>query len=71
MSTPFIAGFASFVGSYFRTADPQKVKEAINKFATQGVVTNAKTTANNLPYDDLAAIGKEFRERLKFLGGKN
>ena len=50
MATPFIAGFASYVGTYLRTTSPKSIWTAINRAATLNVVTNAKTKNDNLPY---------------------
>ncbi|MCP3686479.1 MAG: S8 family serine peptidase [bacterium] len=62
MSTPFVAGFASYVATYLKTTDPAKIKAAIDAASTHQVVTNAKTAHNNLPYDHLA-------DTLKYLIG--
>ena len=67
MATPFIAGFASYVGTYLRTTDPDAIKAAINGHVSEHVVTNAKSQFNNLPFDNLAEAQKHIREAIKFL----
>jgi len=51
MATPFVAGFASWVGTFIGSTDPTAIKTAINSHVSFGVVTNAKSANNNLPYD--------------------
>jgi len=72
MATPLIAGFASYVGTFLGTTDPDTVKAAIDKFASLHVVTNAKTDENNLPYDVLTKeqVAK-VNDMYKFLTGSN
>jgi len=69
MATPFVAGFASYVGTYLRTTNPDEIKNAINGHASLHVVTNAKSQFDNLPYDNLAEAKKHIAETLKFLSG--
>ena len=69
MATPFIAGFASYVGTYLRTTDPQEIKNAINGHASEHVVTNAKSQNDNLPYDNLKEARQHIADSLKFLTG--
>ncbi len=71
MSTPFIAGFASYVGTYLRTTEPDAIKNAINGHVTKHIVTNAKTIDNNLPYDNLEEAQKHIREAWKSLRYQN
>ena len=54
MATPFIAGFASYVGSYLRTTNPDDIKTAINNASSKNVIKNSKSENNNLPYDTLS-----------------
>ena len=69
MATPFIAGFASYVGTYLRTTDPDAIKAAINGHVSQHIVTNAKSANNNLPFDNLEEAQEHIREAVKFLRG--
>jgi len=70
MATPFIAGFASYVGTYLKTTNPDEIKKAIDGHATLNVVTNAKSEHNNLAFDNLAEARKHIAESLKFLTGR-
>jgi hypothetical protein len=67
MATPFVAGYASFVGAYLRTTNPDEIKKAIDSHASLNVVTNAKSANNNLPYDDWKKINEKYVETLRFL----
>jgi subtilisin family serine protease len=72
MATPFIAGYASYIGLILNTTDPQLIKDEINRRATKGIVTDALSSANNLPYDGSVATELDvlFQEQLKFLSEK-
>jgi subtilisin family serine protease len=71
MATPFIAGYASYIGLYLNTTDPQMIKNEINRRATKGKVTNSLSAANNLPFDGLVSITELddlFEQQVTFLG---
>jgi hypothetical protein len=67
MSTPFIAGYASYIGSFLNSTNPQEVIDEINKRATKGIVTNALSAANNLPFDGTTTMINELINSLEFL----
>ena len=71
MATPFVAGFASYVATYYGITNPVEIANKINEHASKGVVQNAKSNANNLPYDNLSEeseiIEYFFRNTLKSL----
>lgn len=60
MATPFIAGFASFIGTYIKSTNPDDIKNAIDKYASKNVITNSKTAKNNMPWDNLNQSALKF-----------
>lgn len=56
MATPFVAGFASYVGTYLETTDPDVIAKAINDHSSKHKVKNSKSANDNLPFDNLVEL---------------
>lgn len=51
MATPFIAGYASYVGCHLNTTNPKRIENYINLASTKNIVKDSLSKENNLPYD--------------------
>lgn len=58
MATPIVAGLASYLATVEKVNDPTEVKRVLQCVATEGIITDAKSTNNLLSYHDYHAFNK-------------